>query len=93
MKSHMLLLFAYSRMGNVAKYEDIVNQIEESRLEPDTFVINSMLNLYGRLRQLEKMEKVLATMEGQYKVDISTYNILINVYGRAGILDKMEELF
>jgi hypothetical protein len=26
----------------------------KSRLEPDTFVLNSMLNLYGRLGQFER---------------------------------------
>lgn len=93
-KSHMLLLSAYSKAGNVARCEDIVNQMQESGLELDTFVINSMLNLYGRLGQLEKMEEVLAALEkGPYEADISTYNILINIYGRAGFFDKMEELF
>lgn len=94
MKSHMLLLSAYSRTGNVAKCEDIVNQMHKSGLELDTFVINSMLNLYGRLGQFQKMEAVLAAMEkGPYEADISTYNILINVYGRAGFFERMEELF
>ena len=94
MKSHMLLLSAYSRAGNVAKYKDIVYQMQESGLEPDTFVINSMLNLYGRLGQFEKLEEILKAMErGPYSADISTYNILINVYERAGYFEWMEELF
>lgn len=94
MKSHMLLLCAYSKTGNVAKCEDILNRMHKSGLKPDTFVINSMLNLYGRLGQFEKMEEVLTAMEkGPYAADISTYNILINIYGRAGFIDRMEGLF
>ncbi|KAM1988305.1 hypothetical protein ACFX15_035458 [Malus domestica] len=73
-KSHMLLLSAYSQAGNVAKCEDIVNQIQVSGMEElDTFVINSILNLYGRLGQLEKMEEVMTAMEkGPSAADIST---------------------
>ncbi|KAM3005714.1 hypothetical protein FF2_035817 [Malus domestica] len=72
-KSHMLLLSAYSKAGNVAKCEDIANQIQVSGLELDTFVINSILNLYGRLGQLEKMEEVMTAMEkGPSAADIST---------------------
>lgn len=94
MKSHMLLLTAYSKTGNVAKCEGIINQMHKSGLKPDTFVINSMLNLYGRLGQFEKMEEVLTAMEkGSYAADISTYNILINIYGRGGFIEKMEGLF
>ncbi|ESQ52123.1 hypothetical protein EUTSA_v10017758mg, partial [Eutrema salsugineum] len=94
MKSHMLLLSAYSRARDVTKCEAIVKEMSENGVEPDTFVINSMLNLYGRLGQFTKMEKILAEMEnGSCNADISTYNILINVYGKAGFLDRVEELF
>lgn len=94
MKSHMLLLSAYSKSGNIPKCEEILNQIHKSGLQPDTFVLNSMLNAYGRMGRFEKMEEIVAIMDkGKYKADISTYNILVNVYGRAGFLDRMEELF
>lgn len=94
MKSHMLLLSAYSKTGNVQKCEEIVTQMHESGLKLDTFVLNSMLNLYGRVGHFRKMEDVLIAMEkGPYEADISTYNILINIYGRAGFLEKMEEVF
>lgn len=95
MKSHMLLLSAYSRARDVTKCEAIVKEMSENGVEPDTFVLNSMLNLYGRLGQFTKMEKILAEMmqNGPCKADISTYNILINVYGKAGYLERVEELF
>lgn len=95
MKSHMLLLSAHSNAGNAAKCEDIIGQMHKSGLKPDTFVLNSMLNLYGRLGQFGKMEALLSTMQkgSSFRADISTYNILINVYGRAGFLERMEELF
>lgn len=68
--------------------------MHKTGLKPDTFVINSMLNLYGRLGQFDKMEEVLTAMEkGSYAADISTYNILINIYGRGGFIEKMEGLF
>jgi pentatricopeptide repeat protein len=57
MKSLMLLLSAYTRACNVAKCEDIVKQMHKSGLEPDTSVLNSMLNLYGRLGQFERWGK------------------------------------
>lgn len=96
MKSHMLLLSAYSRARDVTRCEAIVKEMSENGVEPDTFVLNSMLNLYGRLGQFTKMEKTLAEMESgpcAVAADISTYNILINVYGKAGFLERVEELF
>ncbi|KAH0451969.1 hypothetical protein IEQ34_019268 [Dendrobium chrysotoxum] len=94
MKSHMLLLSAYSKSGNIQKCEDIVNQMLKSGLRPDTFVLNSMLNAYGKMGQFGKMEEILHLMEnGPFEADISTYNILINIYGRAGFFSRMEELF
>lgn len=71
-----------------------MKQMQESGIPPDTYILNAMLNLYGRLGQFDKMEQLLTAMEnGAGKPDISTYNILINTYGRAGFVDKMEELF
>lgn len=95
MKSYMLLLSAYAKAGNISKSEEFVNEMIDSGVKPDTYVMNSMLNLYGRLGKFEKMEQVLSAMEDKPSVaaDISTYNILINVYGRAGYFEKMEQLF
>ncbi|OAY68837.1 Pentatricopeptide repeat-containing protein, partial [Ananas comosus] len=94
MKSHMLLLSAYSKAGNIPKCEEIMNQMHESGLEPDTFALNSMLDAYGKAGLFDKMEQVLSKLEtGPYATDVSSYNILINVYGRAGFFDQMEELF
>lgn len=93
-KSHMLLLSAYSKAGNLPKCEEILNQMHKCGLRPDTFVLNAMLNAYGRMGHLDKMEEILTIMDkGSYPADISTYNILINIYGRAGFLDRMEEVF
>lgn len=39
--------------------------MHKSGVEPDTFVLNSMLNLYGRAGQFEKMEEVLNAMENR----------------------------
>jgi pentatricopeptide repeat protein len=63
MKSHMLLLSAYSRACNAANCEDIVKQMHKSGLDLDTFVLNNMLNLYGRLGQFEKREEVLSRID------------------------------
>lgn len=96
MKSHMVLLSAYSKVGNVSKCEEIVSKIHKSGLEPDTFVLNTMLNVYGRMGHFKKMEEVLEVMENKnrpYVPDISTYNILINMYGRAGYFEQMEKIF
>ncbi|GJS30975.1 pentatricopeptide repeat-containing protein [Tanacetum coccineum] len=68
--------------------------MHKSGVEPDTFVLNTMLNVYGRMGHFKKMEEVLAVMESRpYVPDISTYNILINMYGRAGYFEQMEEIF
>lgn len=96
MKSYMLLLAAYSRSSNVEKCEELVNQMQKHGPQPDTFVLNSMLDLYGRLGQFDKMEQVLEAMENSRsssKAHISTYNILINAYGKAGYFEKMEDIF
>lgn len=91
MKSHMLLLSAYAKSGDVAKCEGVMAQLHKSGLRPDTFALNA----YGRASQLDKMEQLLAAMEDQesYGTDVSTYNVLVNVYGRAGYLDRMEAVF
>lgn len=95
MKSYMLLLCAYAKAGDIGKCEEFIDEMIKSGMKPDTYVMNSMLNLYGRYGQFEKMEQVWRAMEDQpyAAADISTYNILINIYGRAGYFEKMEQLF
>jgi len=100
MKSHMLLLSAHAKSGNVARCEEVMAQLHKSGLRPDTFALNAMLNAYGRAGRLDDMERLLAAMErdddevgGGATPDTSTYNVLVNVYGRAGYLDRMEAAF
>jgi len=71
MKSNVVLLSADFNMGNVSKCEEILNQICKSGLKLETFVLNNMLNLHGRLGKFGKMEEVLTVREkGSYVVDI-----------------------
>ena len=98
MKSHMLLLSAHAKSGNVARCEEVMAQLHKSGLRPDTFALNAMLNAYGRAGRLDDMERLLAAMErggddAGAAPDTSTYNVLVNVYGRAGYLDLMEAAF
>jgi myo-inositol-1(or 4)-monophosphatase len=103
MKSHMLLLSAHAKSGNVARCEEVMAQLHKSGLRPDTFALNAMLNAYGRAGRLDDMERLLAAMErggddagaggATVAPDTSTYNVLVNVYGRAGYLDRMEAAF
>ena len=96
MKSHMLLLAAHARSGNVARCEEVMAQLHKSGLTPDTFALNAMLNAYGRAGRLDDMERLLAAMEsgrGGSAADVSTYNVVVNAYGRAGYLEKMEAAF
>lgn len=98
MKSHMLLLSAHARSGNVARCEEVMAQLHKSGLRPDTFALNAMLNAYGRAGRLDDMERLFAAMErgdgaSAGAPDTSTYNVLVNAYGRAGYLDRMEAAF
>ena len=98
MKSHMLLLSAHAKAGNVSRCEEVMVQLHKSGLRPDTFALNAMLNAYGRAGRLDDMERLVAAMErldggGGAAPDIGTYNVLVNVYGRAGYLDRMEAAF
>jgi myo-inositol-1(or 4)-monophosphatase len=103
MKSHMLLLSAHAKSGNVPRCEEVMAQLHKSGLRPDTFALNAMLNAYGRAGRLDDMERLLAAMErggddagaggATVAPDTSTYNVLVNVYGRAGYLDRMEAAF
>ncbi|KAJ0047838.1 hypothetical protein Pint_16823 [Pistacia integerrima] len=63
MKSHMLLLCAYSKTGNVAKCEYILNQIHKAGLKPDTFVINNVWPGF-----IERMEGLFQTLPAMAKV-------------------------
>lgn len=47
MKSHMLLLSSYAKAGRVTDAENFVREIENSGVEPDTFMFNSLLSAYG----------------------------------------------
>ncbi|VAI56409.1 unnamed protein product [Triticum turgidum subsp. durum] len=93
MKSHMLLLAAHARSGNVARCEEVMAQLHKSGLAPDTFALNAMLNAYGRAGRLDDMERLLAAMERRGTRDVGTYNVAVNAYGRAGYLERMEAAF
>lgn len=53
MKSHMLLLSAYARAGRVLEAEALVEDMENTGLQPDTFVFNSLLSAYGNSGRCE----------------------------------------
>lgn len=95
MKSHMLLLSAHAKSGNVSRCEEVMAQLHKSGLRPDTFALNAMLNAYGRAGRLDDMERLVSAMEKHKDTapDIGTYNVLVNVYGRAGYMDRMESAF
>ncbi len=55
MKSHMLLLSAYARAGRVLEAEALVEDMENTGLQPDTFVFNSLLSAYGNSGRCETL--------------------------------------
>lgn len=63
----------------------------QSRVVPDLTTCSILINAFGRAREWEKIDMVLAEMETYgIKADLMVYNALMSVYGKAGLFYEVE---
>lgn len=63
----------------------------QSRVIPDLTTCSILINAFGKAREWEKIDLVLADMETYgIKADLMVYNSLISVYGKAGLFYEVD---
>ncbi|KAG9160627.1 hypothetical protein Leryth_025014 [Lithospermum erythrorhizon] len=67
--------------------------IEIGTCAPDIFTFNSVVGAYGKVGQIDKMEKWFDEFQIMgISPDVMTFNILIRSYGKLGMYEKMRSV-
>ncbi|KAG9441048.1 hypothetical protein H6P81_016902 [Aristolochia fimbriata] len=84
------LMCLYATTGRYEKIPELLAEMKEKEVVPDTFSYRICINSYGERSDLEGMEKVLKEMESQPHIvmDWNTYSAVANVYIKAGLTEK-----
>ncbi|KAK4763160.1 hypothetical protein SAY86_008928 [Trapa natans] len=92
------MLENFCNTGKITEAIDLLENIEEKGIKPDTFMYNMVLSALGKSRKIlvsishihdlyERMKKNGPTP------DIYTYNVLISSFGRAGKVQEAVQVF
>ncbi|XP_068646031.1 pentatricopeptide repeat-containing protein At4g21705, mitochondrial-like [Aristolochia californica] len=83
------LMGLYANTGQYEKIPELLAQMKENKVVPDTFSYRICINSYGKRSDVEGMEKILEEVEGQaHLMDWNFYADVANVYIKAGLTDK-----
>ncbi|CAM8931852.1 unnamed protein product [Rhodiola kirilowii] len=92
--AYMSMLDSLCGSGKAAEALDLLLQIHEKGVEPDTVMYNKVFLALGKSKLLSHLHDLFEKMkQGGPAPDIFTYNILLSSYGRAGKVDEAVTCF
>ena len=89
---YSILASTYSRLGDKEGVNDAWEDLQSSRLYPDTEVYNTFLALYGKQHNVDKMQHVLDNMLKNVPPNPLTSSTVVDMLGKAGKISDMEQL-
>jgi pentatricopeptide repeat protein len=81
---------ACTRLGDWSLANSMVRYIQEHGIEVDVYLGNTLIDYYGRSRQLQSAEKVFFLMKDKNTV---TMNTMITTYAKGGDLVSARKIF
>jgi pentatricopeptide repeat protein len=90
---YSVLAASLHRMGDSAGVNDAWEDLQSSKLFPDTEVYNQFLSLYGRQHNTSKVQTVLDCMMRHVPPNPVTSTTVLDLLGKTGRVFEMEALF
>ncbi|KAG2302931.1 hypothetical protein Bca52824_031582 [Brassica carinata] len=89
-----VMLNLYIRCGEHALLENLLREMEDGKVEPDIFTVNTRLHAYSVVSDVEGMERFLARCESDTRLELDwrTYADAANAYIKAGSTEKGLEM-
>ena len=84
------LMCLYTNTNQLEKIPDVLLEMQENGVSPDSFSYRLCINSYGARSALNSMEKILKEMESKSNIhkDWITYAMVANFYIKAGLNGK-----
>ncbi|CUG88539.1 pentatricopeptide repeat protein, putative [Bodo saltans] len=90
---YSVLAASLHRMGDTTGVNDAWEDLQASKLFPDTEVYNQFLSLYGRQHNTAKVQTVLDSMMRHVPPNPVTSTTVLDLLGKTGRIYEMEALF
>ncbi|OVA02833.1 Pentatricopeptide repeat [Macleaya cordata] len=81
------------REGDSSKAESLYDQVIKLGYKPEDSAIASMINLYGRLQQLNRVQEVYASVADSPASAKRIYSSMIDAYAKCGKLEEVNWLY
>jgi pentatricopeptide repeat protein len=93
--TYSILLKGYGRLGDIENVEMILDKANKNGVEPDTVMLNSILDALVNCNQVKKaksvFQKILAQTESA-SPNVRTYNTMLKGFAVDGALDEAKRL-
>ncbi|XP_019187761.1 PREDICTED: pentatricopeptide repeat-containing protein At4g01990, mitochondrial-like [Ipomoea nil] len=87
------MISLYLQTGQPEKVVALVQEMEENKIDRDSYTCNQLINSYGMLKDIDAAEGVLEKMKADnIKTDSFTYGNLATILFKAGLLDKAQSV-
>lgn len=94
--TYSILLKGYGRLGDSENVEMILQKAEGNGIQPDTVMLNSVLDAFVNCKKIEKAEaifrKMTETTDKSTAPNIRTYNTMLKGFAVSGALDQARDL-
>lgn len=94
--TYSIMLKGYGRLGDSENVEMILEKAEGNGIDPDTVMLNSILDALVNCKKIEKAEavfrKMITNTDKSTAPNIRTYNTMLKGFAISGALDQARDL-
>lgn len=93
--TYSILLKGYGRLGDIENVEMILEKANKNGVEPDTIMLNSILDALVNCKEVGKAKSVFkqfVTEAGSASPNVRTYNTMLKGFALEGSLDEAKRL-
>ncbi|KFK38507.1 hypothetical protein AALP_AA3G121900 [Arabis alpina] len=89
------MISLYSELGRRIQVENLLKEMKENNIEPDSVTINNLLRVYACVSAIESMEKYKSERDDEVKnlkLEVKTMNAIAEAYEKEGLMLKAIEI-
>lgn len=87
------MIYLYLQTGQPEKVVALVQEMEQNKIDRDSYTYSQLINSYGMLKDIDAAEGVIEKMKADnVKIDSFTYGNLATICVNTGLLDKAQSV-
>lgn len=87
------MIYVYGVLQKPARAVEIFQRMKNRGIVPDVITYNTLIDVYGRARQLDKSEAIFNHLVSENLADDRTYTEMLNIYAKIPNIEKALDLF